>query len=227
MLKINNISKSFAGPSGIVRVLSDFSLSVAAGQMVAVMGPSGCGKTTLLFTAGGILRPGKGQVLIDGVDPYSLSADERSILRAKKIGFVFQMFHLIPYLNVIENILVPAGAVDNENGFAIAMELIEHFKIQDRVKHFPEQLSSGEKQRVALARALFNKPDILLADEPTGNLDEANSIVVYEYITEFAAQGGAVLIASHDSYVDRFCNQTVYIDKLKLDKHNTHDPYIQ
>jgi putative ABC transport system ATP-binding protein len=211
MLEINNISKSFAGPSGIVRVLSDFSLSVAAGQMVAVMGPSGCGKTTLLLTAGAIMRPTKGEVLIDGVDPYSLSPDEQSILRAKKIGFVFQQFHLIPYLNVIENILAPAGAVGNENGLDRAMELIRHFKIEDRSKHFPEQLSSGEKQRVALARALFNKPDILLADEPTGNLDQANSKVVYEYITEFAAQGGAVLIVSHDNYVKEICNQTVSI----------------
>jgi putative ABC transport system ATP-binding protein len=209
MLEINNISKSFAGPSGVVRVLSDFSLSVAAGQMVAVMGASGCGKTTLLLTAGGILRPNKGQVLIDGVDPYSLSADERSVLRAKKIGFVFQQFHLIPYLNVIENILAPAGAIGNENGLDRAMELIEHFKIADRAKHFPEHLSAGEKQRVAFARALFNKPDILLADEPTGNLDEANSKVVYDYITEFASQGGAVLIVSHDSCVAQFCNQTV------------------
>jgi putative ABC transport system ATP-binding protein len=212
MLEINNISKSFAGPSGVVRVLSDFSLSVAAGQMVAVMGSSGCGKTTLLLTAGGILRPNKGQVLIDGVDPYSLSADERSVMRGKKIGFVFQQFHLIPYLNVIENILAPAGAVGNENGLDRAMELIEHFKIADRSKHFPQQLSSGEKQRVAFARALFNKPDILLADEPTGNLDEANSRVVYDYITEFASQGGAVLIVSHDSNVSQFCNQTVNIN---------------
>lgn len=211
MLEINNISKSFAGPSGVVRVLSDFSLSIAAGQMVAVMGPSGCGKTTLLLTAGGILRPSKGQVLIDGVDPYSLSADERSVMRGKKIGFVFQQFHLIPYLNVIENILAAGGAASNENGFDRAMELILHFKMQDRVKHFPEQLSSGEKQRVALARALFNEPDILLADEPTGNLDQGNSAVVYEHISDFAAAGGAVLIVSHDRYVEKICNQIVSI----------------
>ena len=179
--------------------------------MVAVIGPSGCGKTTLLLTAGGLLRPSKGEVLIGAVAPYSLSTDERSILRAKKIGFVFQQFHLIPYLNVVENILAPAGAIDNGNGVDRAMELIEHFNIDDRAEHFPEQLSTGQRQRVALARALFNKPDILLADEPTGNLDEANSTVVYEYITEFAAQGGAVLIVSHDNRVARFCDQTVAI----------------
>ena len=211
MLEIKNISKSFAGPAGPVRVLHDFSLSVSAGQVVAVMGASGCGKTTVLLTAGGLLQPSKGEVLISGIAPYSLSADERSILRAKKVGFVFQQFHLIPYLNVVENILAPTGAIDNGNGFDRAMELIKHFKIDDRVKHFPAQLSSGQRQRVALARALFNKPDILLADEPTGNLDEDNSMVVYEYMTEFAAQGGAVLIVSHDNRVEKFCHQTITI----------------
>jgi putative ABC transport system ATP-binding protein len=211
MLEINNISKSFAGPAGQVPVLCDFSISVEPGKVVAVQGASGCGKTTLLLTAGGLLRPDKGEVLIGKTNPYSLSPDERSVLRAKKIGFVFQQFYLIPYLNVLENIMAPAGAVDQKNTSQRAIELVEHFKIDHRAKHFPSQLSTGERQRVALARALFNKPDILLADEPTGNLDPENARCVYEYISEFATQGGAVLIVSHDSKVTDFADYAVSI----------------
>lgn len=219
MLEITNISKSFSGPSGAVKVLCGLSLSVAAGEVVAVHGSSGCGKTTLLLTAGGLLRPGNGEVLINGTNPYLLSNDKRSTLRAAKVGFVFQQFYLIPYLNVADNVLAAEGvggldaAVSGKLGQERAKELLKHFNLSHRIDHYPEQLSTGEKQRVALARAVFNKPEIILADEPTGNLDEKNAQVVLEYLSEFAGNGGAVLVVSHDSKVSQFSNRSVCLSE--------------
>jgi ABC-type lipoprotein export system ATPase subunit len=200
MLELNNVSKSFSGPGGgDVTVLSGSSMKVAGGEIVAVHGLSGCGKSTMLLIAGALLEPNEGEVLIDGANPYSMGANERSGLRAGKIGFVFQQFHLVPYLNVRENIL-SASIAGNSNGAGErADELIEHFGMDHRQRHLPYQLSTGERQRVALARAVFNRPTLLLADEPTGNLDDENAKMVFKYLCEFAQNGGAVLVVTHDS----------------------------
>jgi len=209
MLELKNISKSFAGPDGVVRAVDGVSVSAKAGEVVAVQGPSGCGKTTLLLAAGGLLKPTKGQVLIDGVDPYSLPGKKRSNLRGEKIGFVFQQFYLIPYLNVIDNICAGQVAGSCAGSKETASKLVERFNLVHRVKHFPQQLSVGERQRTALARALVNSPKILLADEPTGNLDEENAKTVLEHIRRFADEGGAVLLVSHDSTISKFCDRTI------------------
>lgn len=177
------------------------SLSVAEGEFVVVRGPSGSGKTTLLLVAGGLLAPTEGRVVIDGDEAYALSPEARARLRAAKIGFVFQQFHLVPYLGVLENVMVawlaaghghPAAAVRER-----ADELLDRFSLSERAAHLPGELSTGERQRVALARALLNRPTYILADEPTGNLDPDNAENVLHHIGEFARAGGAVLLVTH------------------------------
>jgi len=178
--------------------LDDVSLRVEQGQFVAVQGPSGCGKSTLLLIAGGLLSPNSGRVKIDGCDPYELSANERAQFRATKIGFVFQQFHLVPYLSVLDNVLAASIATQRPDALPRARELLKHFGLEHRSDHVPAELSTGERQRTALARALLNRPKLLLADEPTGNLDHENAEIVFRHLVEFA-RDGAVLLVTHDT----------------------------
>jgi ABC-type lipoprotein export system ATPase subunit len=195
MLELTSISRTFRGPSGAVSALSDVSLTINAGEMVAVQGPSGCGKSTLLLIAGGLLRPQAGSVLLNGQDVYGLPPERRAGLRATSIGFVFQQFHLIPYLSVIDNILTAASPESRGR----AAKLVERFGLQSRAHHVPGQLSAGEQQRVALARALVNAPKLILADEPTGNLDPQNAEAVLSHLAAIASEGAAVLLVTHDA----------------------------
>ncbi len=198
LLELNNISKTYQSGANTVHAVDDVSLGIDAGEFVAVRGPSGCGKSTLLLVAGALLSPDAGAVAIDGQDPYALAPDERARFRGATVGFVFQQFHLVPYLSVVDNILAPAMVTGLKDAPARAQELIEHFSLGHRVNHVPSQLSTGERQRTALARALLNQPKLLLADEPTGNLDSENGQVVLEYLRQFASEGGAVLLVTHD-----------------------------
>jgi ABC-type lipoprotein export system ATPase subunit len=211
MLVLKEVSKSFAGPNGTVEAIKGVSLSVKAGQVITVQGPSGSGKSTLLLAAGALLRPDSGTILIDGQDTYALNPNGRSSLRAEKIGFVFQQFHLVPYLSVLDNVLAPSVARPSTDSADRAKELINHFQLTDRMYHLPAQLSTGQRQRTALARALLNKPKIILADEPTGNLDNESGRVVLGYLAEFARQGGAVLIVTHDSEAIKFADRNVIL----------------
>lgn len=198
MLKFKNITKWFDGPDGKVTALDEVCLSISPGEFLAVRGPSGCGKTTLLLTAGGLLRPSAGQVSLDGQDPYMLSSEMRSRMRASMIGFVFQQFHLIPYLTVRQNIMAPSLALPSKEAVQRTQELVSSFGLDDRAGHVPSQLSTGQRQRTALARALLNKPKIILADEPTGNLDEENADIVFDYLSKYVSEGGCVLLVTHD-----------------------------
>jgi putative ABC transport system ATP-binding protein len=216
MLDVRNLCKSYRRVSGFVRALQDVSLRIEAGEFAAVQGPSGCGKTTLLLAAGGLLTPDRGSVLIDGQDLYALPPEKRAVVRAEAIGFVFQQFHLIPYLTVMEQILAPTIAVSAADGLQRAEELVQHFNLAERRSHFPADLSTGERQRTALARALMNKPRLLLADEPTGNLDERNSENVLNYLAEFARAGGAVLLVTHDARAARFANRCLSMEQGRL-----------
>jgi putative ABC transport system ATP-binding protein len=201
MLNLNRVSKTYHTTSGTVAAVDQVDVTLNAGQFIAVQGPSGCGKSTVLLIAGGLLAPDEGEVRIGDCDPYALDANSRSALRAEQIGFVFQQFHLIPYLSVFENIIAPSitsgrSPVESaERGF----ELLGEFGLEHREDHTPNELSSGERQRVAMARALFNDPKLLLADEPTGNLDPANAEMVMSHLTAFAEKGGAVLLVTHDN----------------------------
>jgi ABC-type lipoprotein export system ATPase subunit len=198
MLTIDHLSKSYTTSRGTITPLRDFALTVGAGEFVAIHGPSGCGKTTLLLIAGGLLQPDRGSVQVAGRDLYRLSADERARFRSAQIGFVFQQFHLIPYLTVLDNVLTAALAVPVVDSRKKALQLLTRFGLSDRWDHVPAALSTGERQRTTLARALLHGPKLLLADEPTGNLDEENGQIVLGHLAEFARDGSAVLLVTHD-----------------------------
>ena len=179
---MQNVSKTYAGQDGEVRALDDVSLRVQRGEFVVIRGASGSGKSTLLLTVGGLVRPTKGKVFMENDDLYAMSGRERAKLRSDKVGFVFQMFHLLPYLNVLENVLLHAVPGANKGGRKEAMEVLKRLNMTDRLHHRPGELSTGERQRVAIARALLNRPSLILADEPTGNLVPDNAAVVMGYL---------------------------------------------
>lgn len=199
LLQLERVSRDFTGPQGQVRAVDGVSLEVAAGEFVAVQGASGCGKSTLLLSAGALLQPSQGRVRIQGEDPYALPAGARARFRAEHVGFVFQQFHLVPYLDALDNILAPSLAGgDAGECRSRALALAERFGLTHRLNHVPAALSTGERQRVALARALLREPKLLLADEPTGNLDEQNGLQVLRYLADCAQGGRAVLLVTHD-----------------------------
>lgn len=199
MIEARHLIQRFHSRRGEVVALDGVSLSLQAGELVIVRGPSGCGKTTLLFAIGGLRAPQSGEVRFGAWDLYrDMSSERRAVFRSQTIGFVFQQYHLIPYLNVLENVLTPAIVRPDPAAEARARDLLEHFGLRDRLNHRPAELSTGERQRTALARALLNQPRLLLADEPTGNLDETNTAIVLEALRAFVRDGGTVLMASHD-----------------------------
>jgi ABC-type lipoprotein export system ATPase subunit len=216
MLLLDKISKIYHGERGIVRAVQEASLQIQAGEFVAVRGPSGSGKTTLLLAAGGLLRPDEGTVRINGTEPYALSPEARARFRAEHIGFVFQQFHLLPYLTVLENVLAAALPRPRSDAVDRAKSLLEKLGLAPRLDHLPAALSTGEKQRTALARALFHAPPLLLADEPTGNLDEANGQKVLEGLAEHARQGGAVLLVTHDPRAAQYAHRKLLMEAGRL-----------
>jgi putative ABC transport system ATP-binding protein len=218
MLEFKNISMWFDGPKGKVTALEEVSFSVSPGEFLAVRGPSGCGKTTLLLAAGGLQRPSAGQVSLNGQDPYALSSEMRSRMRASMIGFVFQQFHLIPYLTVRQNIMAPSLALPTKEAVQRTQELVSNFGLEDRAGHVPAQLSTGQRQRTALARALLNKPKIILADEPTGNLDEDNADIVFDYLRKYVSDGGCVLLVTHDVRAAAHATKTLQMGQGRIIK---------
>ncbi len=210
MLKVENITKFYQKGSTKITAINDLSLTLNKGEFIAIKGESGSGKTSLLHTIGGLLRPDEGTILINKHDVYSLNKNERAAFRAEQIGFVFQQFHLIPYLTVSENIAAPLIAKKLKIGSRVD-ELIEKFGLSERKNHLPKELSAGEKQRTALARALLFNPQILLADEVTGNLDPGNSELVLDSLREFSDNGGIVILVTHDESAASKADKTMTI----------------
>ena len=196
ILHLEQVNKCYT--AGAVRALQDVSLSLAPGSFMAIRGPSGCGKTTLLLVCGGLLRPDSGRVWVADEPLFDLSAEKRAAFRALRIGFVFQQFHLIPYLTVLENVALPASK--DKLAAGRARDLLRQFHLDAHADRLPSALSTGERQRVAIARALINRPVLLLADEPTGNLDEDNADIVLRALSDFAESGGAALLVPHDRH---------------------------
>ncbi|MFT4637514.1 MAG: putative ABC transport system ATP-binding protein [Verrucomicrobiales bacterium] len=216
MIQLGHIKHRYPSPQGEeVSAVDDVSLSIDAGKFVALRGPSGCGKSTLMLIAGGLLRPSSGEVTVAGMAPYKVSLDERASFRASSIGFVFQQFHLVPYLNVLDNVMAASLATGRKNRQR-AMELIQEFGLEPRQHHTPGALSTGERQRTAMARALYNDPEVLLADEPTGNLDPENADIILKRLLAFADNGGAVLMVSHDDHATSFAHDIVRMSEGKL-----------
>jgi putative ABC transport system ATP-binding protein len=200
MIELRDVSKTVMSGTDPLTILHPLSMTIAAGRFVAIVGPSGSGKSTLLGLIAGLDAPTSGSVLIGGVDITRLDEDRLAKLRGEKIGFVFQFFHLIPSLTAVENVSVPMEIVGRRDARQRAEALLEEVGLTDRAHHYPSQLSGGEQQRVALARALANAPPIVLADEPTGNLDTANGRHIMELLrTIHQRRGTTVVLVTHDA----------------------------
>ena len=208
MVTLDRVSRHYRTPNGLVRALDEISLEVNAGELVVIRGPSGSGKTTLLLAAGGMLHPTSGRVIAAGQDIYRLGERRRAAFRAAHVGFVFQMYHLIPYLDVLENVQLARGRGCG-GARARALELLEQLGLTHRIRHRPSELSAGERQRVAVARAMLNAPGLILADEPTGNLDEENARQINQHLAAFCHAGGTVLMATHGSGADAHAHRIV------------------
>lgn len=199
MLIARNLTKEFDSGSHQLTVLRDVTFEIAQGEFIAVVGPSGSGKTTLLGLLAGLDTPTRGQVILDGTDITNLTEDARARLRGEKVGFVFQTFQLIPTLTALENVQVPLELRGERNAEERAIELLGRVGLADRVEHLPMQLSGGEQQRVALARAFANKPRILFADEPTGNLDGTTGERIVALLEELNSEAGStIVLVTHD-----------------------------
>ena len=216
MIQFEHVHKTYRTATSEVAAISDLSFSVDQGEFIAVRGPSGCGKSTLLSLAGGLVLPTQGRILIDGQPVSEMTAAQRSSFRGEKIGFVFQMFHLLPYLTIIENVVVAGSEVASAAVGERAETLLSDFGLTDRLTHRPGELSAGERQRVALARALLNRPRLLLADEPTGNLDPHNASGVLELLAQFHKQGGTILLVTHDDRAAAYADRSLALDQGRL-----------
>jgi lipoprotein-releasing system ATP-binding protein len=209
-LLVEHLAKTFPTRSEPVVVLRDVSLHLQDGQNAAIVGPSGSGKSTLLFILGALDEPTAGQVRLDGVDPFALAEGELADFRNRHIGFVFQDHYLLPQLSVLENVLVPAlarGKIDTQLE-ARARELLARVGLANRLDHRPAELSGGERQRAGVARALLLKPALLLADEPTGNLDRRNALAVADLLVEMQQQEQTMLlVVTHSAEVARRCQR--------------------
>ncbi|HIA20345.1 MAG TPA: ABC transporter ATP-binding protein [Planctomycetes bacterium] len=216
MIQLSNVSKHFQRSDQTVRALDNLTLSIDQGEFVAIRGASGCGKSTLLSLIGGLALPTSGTVSVLEQEISSMNSADRANFRATHVGFVFQMFHLLPYLSVMENVLVAARPTHQEEDQQKATELLEQFSLQDRLWHRPAQLSAGERQRVAMARALLAQPGLLLADEPTGNLDPGNSVTVLKLMQQFHEQGGTILLVTHDEQAAGFADRSIVLEAGQL-----------
>ena len=217
LLNIKKLNKTYQNrkKAGIIKVLNNIDLSMKAGEFVSLRGPSGCGKSTLLLSAGGLLKPDSGQILINGEDPYQMNSSLRARFRGSHIGFVFQRFHLIPYLTVLDNVIVPELTL-GKSYRQKAVEILEKFGLSRRLNHYPSELSVGEQQRVALARAVCPGVSLILADEPTGNLDNENGKIVLGFMRDFVDNGGAVLIVTHEQFADEYATRQMEMKEGQL-----------
>lgn len=211
ILEVKNVSKIY----GSLHALSDINMIVEEGKWVAIMGPSGSGKSTLMNIIGCMDKPSKGTVILDGQDITQLSLPELTEIRRDKIGLIFQQFHLVPYLTALENVMIAQyyhSIVDEKE----AMQALERVGLAARAKHLPRQLSGGEQQRVCIARALINYPKLILADEPTGNLDEANESLVMDLLHQLHAEGSTIIVVTHSPEVANHAEETVTLEHGKI-----------
>lgn len=213
VLEAHGISKQVSSPEGPLTILSNVSFGISAGESVAVVGPSGAGKSTLLALLAGLDLPTEGHVVLNGSNLSELDEDGRARVRAESVGFVFQSFHLVPSLNALENVMLPlelAGAADAR---AASHAIIEQVGLQDRWRHYPAQLSGGEKQRVAIARAFATEPAVLFADEPTGNLDSRTGDYIMELMFELNRNSATNLVlVTHDLSLAQRCGRMLSLD---------------
>ena len=225
VIALHRVSREYAGHAGVVRALDNATFSIVAGEWVAITGPSGSGKSTLVNLIGCLDRPSSGQLKIDNVDVASMTATELDRFRADKIGFIFQQFHLIPYLSALENVML-AQYFHSMTDEAQARAALEKVGLGSRINHLPSELSGGEQQRVCIARALINDPPILLADEPTGNLDAANQKIVAELLQNLHSQGHTIVMVTHDPEMAVLAQRKIALSHGKVFCHPVGGPVV-
>ncbi|WP_068133692.1 ABC transporter ATP-binding protein [Roseimaritima ulvae] len=211
MYQLKAVTQTYERRGQIVTALNNSDLTIPDNDFIAIVGPSGSGKTTLLSVLGGMLAPSTGDVMLDGESLYDLSVEERTALRGRKIGFVFQSFNLISWLTACENVQIPlmlSGKTAKQQEER-AIEMLDRVGLSDRTDHRPSEMSQGQQQRVALARTLANDPPIILADEPTGNLDSETRQQVMSYLNEFHQDGRTIVMVTHDADTAAFAHRTI------------------
>ncbi|HEX4019948.1 MAG TPA: ABC transporter ATP-binding protein [Acidobacteriaceae bacterium] len=222
LIELQGLTREYSGRAGNVRALNAISLTVERGEWLAIMGPSGSGKSTLVNILGCLDQPTSGIVRIAGTDVHQLNRQELDRFRAENIGFIFQQFHLIPYLTAVENIML-AQYFHSMTDEQEALHALEQVGLADRAQHLPSELSGGEQQRVCIARALINQPPILLADEPTGNLDAANQEIVQEHLRTLHRQGNTIVMVTHDPEMAELADRIVELHhgRIAAERHQT------
>src|SRR6056297_280423 len=213
--QLNQVTQTYQLRGKMVTALNTIDLAIHDNEFLAIVGPSGSGKTTLLSVLGGMLQPQEGTVLFDGVALYDLSVEVRAKLRGTRIGFVFQTFNLVPWLTALENVQIPMmlAGLSSKQQVARAAELLSRVGLSDRSDHRPGELSQGQQQRVALARTVANDPQVILADEPTGNLDHETRRQVMEYLDEFHRDGRTIILVTHDADTASFAKRTLRLEQ--------------
>jgi putative ABC transport system ATP-binding protein len=213
VLRAENLTRQVTSPEGALTIVREVSFAIAAGESVAIVGPSGSGKSTLLALLAGLDVPTSGRAVLAGQDLSQLDEDGRALLRAQRVGFVFQAFHLVPSLTALENVMLPLELVGRADARAAARAALERVGLGDRTGHYPRQLSGGEQQRVALARAFVASPSVLFADEPTGNLDTVTGERVAQLLFDLNATSGTTLVlVTHDLSLARRCKRILRMD---------------
>ena len=213
MIEISNVTKKYSRNNEVFIALDNVSLKIDKGDYLSVTGSSGAGKSTLLYIIGGLIRPDSGIIKYNGMNIYAISAKEQNLYRKKDIGFVFQQFHLMPYLNVYDNIRLACSEKTNVEKIDFYLNKCTLYELKSK---YPSELSVGEKQRVAFIRAIITKPEVLLADEPTGNLDGTNSEILMQLINDFHKQGGTIIIVSHNPLISNYSDKITSLEKGKI-----------
>ena len=212
LIQLRNINRIFHQGDLEIQVLRDISLEIQEGDFVAIMGASGSGKSTLMYIIGCLDSPSSGTYLLKGMNVSEMDDDRLSLIRNESLGFIFQSFYLIPYLNVMENVLIPSLYSSKNIEFKKrARELLEEVDMSERMKFLPSELSGGQKQRVAIVRSLINDPEIVLADEPTGQLDSKSSRQVMEILSRLNSRGKTIILVTHDPETARYAERTIFI----------------
>ena len=220
LIELNNLSKNYNSGEECVMALADAHLNIERGEFISVMGPSGSGKSTLLTILGGLNHPTKGDVVVDEIPIYKLSLEKLADFRREYLGFIFQSFQLIPYLTVIENVMLPLSITkrSNREQAKMADEILERIGLRGKERRLPDQLSGGEQERVAIARALVNSPPILMADEPTGNLDSKTGKEIMDLFKTLNEEGQTIVMVTHNPENMAFSTRTIFLKDGRVEE---------